>query len=168
MDSSIPALILGAILLLGATLVARSSIMTYDRLGQQIKAIEARTGDQARTELTVTDVAVDGPRDTLTVQIRNDGQTGVSAWQALDVIVSYHTGPSTRVTSWFAYAEAGPLDGEWTVDSIQPDAFEPGILNPGETATLTVELSPAAAAGQTHQFILTTDNGINATALFTK
>jgi archaellum component FlaF (FlaF/FlaG flagellin family) len=166
MDSSIPAMVIGAILLLGASLLSRSSITNYDLLGQQIKQVEARAGEQARTQLTITSASLDGAQDTLTLQLRNDGQTRVATWSAVDVIVSYFTAPTTRVTDWMAFTSGAPGGGEWTVTSISPDTFEPGILNPGETATLTVVLSPPAATGHTHQVLVTAENGVTASALF--
>jgi hypothetical protein len=167
MDSSIPALVIGAILLLGATVLARSSIITYDRLGQQIKEVEARAGEQVRTRLTIVDATLDGPRDTMTVQVRNDGQTRIATWPALDVIVSYTPSGSSQTAQWLAYAPAVPAANEWALTSIAQDYFEPGILNPGETATITVELNPAAATGPAFQVSVTAENGVSATALFT-
>jgi hypothetical protein len=166
LESSIPALVIGAILLLGAAFMSRSSISSYDRLGQQIKETQTRSGEQARTRFTLTSATLNGGQDVLTVQLRNDGQTRVATWAAVDVIVTYFTDSTTRTAQWMAYAPAAPAAGEWTVSSISQDTFEPGILNPGETATLTVELSPAAATGHTHEVVIATESGISATALF--
>jgi archaellum component FlaF (FlaF/FlaG flagellin family) len=166
MDSSIPALIIGAILLLGASFLSRSSINSYDSLSQRVKEVEARTGEQSRTNLTVTGATLDGAKDTLTVQVRNDGQTRVSTWGAVDVIVTYYTAPSTRANEWLAYTSAAPAAGEWTVSGISPDAFEPGLLNPGETATLTIELSQPAVAGMTNVVVVTTEAGVSVSAPF--
>jgi archaellum component FlaF (FlaF/FlaG flagellin family) len=166
LDSSIPALVIGAILLLGASFLSRSSINSYDVLGQRVKEVEARTGEQARTRLTITGATLDAGNATLTVQVRNDGQTRVASWSAADVIVTYYTGPSTRENQWLAYATAAPAAGEWTVSSISPDSFEPGLLNPGETATLTIELGQPAAAGMSNVVEITTEAGVSVSAPF--
>jgi archaellum component FlaF (FlaF/FlaG flagellin family) len=167
LDSSIPALVIGAILLLGASFLSRSSIHSYELLGQRVKEVEARTGEQSRTRLTVTSATLNGGNDTLTLQVRNDGQTRIAAWQAVDVIVSYYTGPTARQSEWLQYTTGTPAAGEWTVSAISPDAFEPGFLNPGETATLTAVLSTSAATGHTHQALITAENGVSVSALFT-
>jgi hypothetical protein len=167
MDSSIPALVVGAILLLGASFLSRSSINAYDSLSQRVKEVEARTGEQARTRLTITSATLDGAGDTLTVQVRNDGQTRVAAWSAVDVIVTYYTAPTTRTNQWSSYTSGTPAAGEWTVASLSPDAFEPGLLNAGETATLTIELNQAAAAGMTNTVVITTEGGVSISAPFT-
>jgi hypothetical protein len=166
LDTSIPALVIGAILLLGATFLSRSSITTYDRLGQQIKGVEARAGEQARTSLSVTSAVLDGAHVELTLQVRNNGQTNLSAWQAMDVIVTYSDATSARLTTYLAYTDGALADNTWTVASMSPDSFEPGILNPGETATLTLRLSPAVGAGTSNVIVISTENGVTLSAVF--
>jgi archaellum component FlaF (FlaF/FlaG flagellin family) len=167
LDTSIPALVIGAILLLGATFLSRSSITSYDRLGQQIKGVEARAGDQARTRLTITGATLDAPHVTLTLQIRNDGQTSLSAWEATDVIVTYTDASSARLTTYLTYTAGALADDTCTVTSISPDSFEPGILNPGETATLTIQVAPAVGAGTSNVVVIGTENGVTLSAVFT-
>ena len=168
MDTSIPALVIGAILLVGASILGRSSILSYDRLGQQVKAVEARAGEQARTRLTITSATLDGPRDTLTVQLRNDGQTKVGTWETLDVLVSYTSAADVRLDVWLPYTSGAPAANTWRLSSISPDAFEPGLLNPGETATLTLELSPAAKAATTHLLVISTETGVTVSTPFSR
>lgn len=155
--------------MLAATFLSRSSITTYDRLGQQIKGIEARAGEQARTRLAITSTSLDVPHAVLTVQVRNDGQTNLSAWEAMDVIVTYSdaTLPTpVRRTVYLTYT-SGPLtDNTWTVTLISPDSFEPGILNPGETATLTIRLNPAVGLATSNVIVIAAENGVTVTAVF--
>ena len=167
MDSSIPALVIGAILLLGATFLSRSSITTYDRLGQQIKAVEARAGEQSRTRLTLLNPALDGPHNTLTFELLNDGSTRISDWARLDVIFTYQISATTTVGAWMTYTSGAPGANQWTLSSIISDTIEPGILNPGETATITVEISPAAASNRTHQITVAVENGVSTSVTFT-
>lgn len=63
----------------------------------------------------------------------------------------------------------GTLQGAdtWALDSISPDSFEPGILNPGETAQLTGKLVPPMKAGSSGTLAVATSNGVSTTAYFT-
>ncbi len=167
MESGLPALIIAAVFLLAASFLSRSGISSYEALGQHIKQVEARTGEQARTRLTIVSASLDAPGTTLTVQLRDDGSTNISSWSALDVLVSYYTGPSSRVDAWIPYVDGGLSPNTWTVVSITSDAFEPGILNPGETATIEVGLSPAVASGTTNEVVIATDGGVTVSAPFT-
>ncbi len=168
MDHGIPALVIGAIMLLGASFLARGSIVSYDRLGQRVKEVQARTMEQAQTRLVIQRAVLDGNRDTLTVELRNDGQTSLGDWASADVMVSYTSAAGARIDRWFPYASGVPAANEWGLTSIAPDAYEPGILNPGETATLRVELSPDAKAATTHLIVVSTDSGVTMSSPFSK
>ena len=71
--------------------------------------------------------------DTLSVTLRNDGQTRLSTFERMDLIVVYETG-SGEVRKWLPFEPGALSANAWTVDSIDDDAFEPGMVNPGETA----------------------------------
>ncbi len=90
----------------------------------------------------------------------------MAGWPAVDVIVTYYTSPTARVTQWMEYADAAPAGNEWTVTAIAQDTFEPGILNPGETATLTVELSLAVSPASTNLIVIAAENGFTVSAMF--
>jgi hypothetical protein len=44
--------------------------------------------------------------------------------------------------------------------------YEPGILNPGEVMVIKLKLSPAAGAGTTNWAIVSSHNGVVASAQF--
>ena len=159
MENAIPALVIGAILLAASSLMARGSLQAYDQMGSSIKQMEARLGEQARTRLTVTSAGLDGARDTLTVNLRNDGSTRLANFERVDVIVSAFQSASLAQTFWLAYTPGAPSLNTWTVVSIVNDVHEPGILNPGETAVLQIELSPVWP-GMTNLVLITSDTGV--------
>jgi hypothetical protein len=69
------------------------------------------------------------------------------------------------VTSWLPYnASAGP--DTWTISSISSDVYEPGILNPGETAVVHVTLAVPAQAGKTNFVLMTSETGSTASTNF--
>lgn len=167
MENAIPALVIGAILLVASSLMARGSLHTYDQLSVSVKHLETRLMEQSGTRLTISSPALDGSRDTLTFNLTNDGQTRLSDFTRVDLILTYYTSPTVRQTVWFPYEGGTPTPGTWTIVSITNDTYEPGILNPGETAQVSVELTPAVEAGKTNLIVIATDSGSSITFPFT-
>lgn len=166
MENAIPALVIGAILLVASSLMARGSLQTYDQLGASIREMETRLGEQSRTRLAVVSATLDGERDTLTVLLRNDGQTRLANFARIDLIVTYFDGPTTTRTTWLPYVAGTPSPGAWTVTAIAGDLFEPGILNPGETAQLVVELESPVEPGKTNLIVIAAETGSSLTYPF--
>ena len=57
-------------------------------------------------------------------------------------------------------------DDTWSVVSISPDDFEPGILNPGETMELSGKLVSAIKSGTSGTVAVVSPNGVAVTAYF--
>jgi archaellum component FlaF (FlaF/FlaG flagellin family) len=166
MDNAIPALVIGAILLVASSIMARGTLHSYEQLGGSIKEMETRMGEQARTRLTVTSATLDSEADTLMLSLRNDGQTRVAAFDRLDLIVTYFSSPTLSETRWLPYEAGAPNPGSWTIVSIADDVHEPGILNPGETAQIQVELGATVEPGKTNLIVIATDTGTSVTYPF--
>jgi hypothetical protein len=166
MEHAIPSLIIGALLLVASAFTAQGNLRNYDRMGQSLKQMELRLGENAQAHFTIADATLDPAGDTLSVSLRNDGQTRLALYDRVDVIVSYATalGPSR---AWLPYTPAVLDPNSWTLASIADDSFEPGLLNPGETGTLLIELSPAAVPGGTHRIVIASETGAVASAPFT-
>ena len=92
-------------------------------------------------------------------------QTRLALYDRVDVIVSYTTALGAART-WLPYIPDVPEPNSWSVASIANDSFEPGLLNPGETAQLLIELAPAAAPGGTHRIVIASETGAVASAPF--
>jgi archaellum component FlaF (FlaF/FlaG flagellin family) len=158
MDSALPSLLIGALMLLASAFLARGGIQSYDQLGGSLRNLETRIQQQNATRLSVTATSLDGARDTLTVNLRNDGQIRLAAYHKLDVIVTYYTSASARLTVWVPWSEA-VTPGAWRLASILNDAYEPGILNPGETAEIQIELGSAVHPGATNLIVIGSEIG---------
>ncbi len=167
METTIPAAIVAAILMVSAVVLVRSSHQSFDDLGLAWKEMEARSGDQARTELTITSVRRVANGLYLDVDLRNDGDTRVADFGATDVIVEYTASGGGRVIVWIPYT-AGPLaDNTWVVSAITNDTFDPGILNPGETLQMRIQLNPNVAKPSTNRISITTELGVTTVTTFT-
>lgn len=166
MENSIPALIIGAILIVAASLTARSSLQSFDQLGQSLRAMDARAGEQSQTRLSITGATLNAGANHLTVTLRNDGQTRFAAFDRFDLIVTYFTNAGTKMTVWLPYSNTAASNNDWTVMSVSGGAFEPGILNPGETAQIEVHFVPPIKQQQTNYISISVDNGATVSAPF--
>jgi archaellum component FlaF (FlaF/FlaG flagellin family) len=166
MENALPSLLIGAIMLVAASFFANSTFRSYDQLGASLKASEARMGERTTTRLTITSASLNGARDTLTVNLHNDGQTRLGTYGKLDVIVTYYTSATDRMTSWFPFADAVTASA-WTLVAIADDTYEPGILNPGETAQMEIDLGGVVQPGKTNLIVISSEAGSTVSATFT-
>jgi archaellum component FlaF (FlaF/FlaG flagellin family) len=142
-------MLIGAILIVASSLIARSGLKSYDDIGASVKQMQNRMVDQLNSRLTISNVTVDGGGGGLTLNLANVGQTRVATYDKVDLILTYFTSPTARVSSWMPY-DQGASPNSWTLVSISNDVYEPGILNPGETAVIHVTLATPGQAGKTN------------------
>jgi hypothetical protein len=63
-------------------------------------------------------------------------------------------------------ASFAPLPAAWTIDSITPDDFDPGVWNPGEVATIVGMLNVWQRTGTKGSLAIAATNGVGSTAEF--
>jgi len=165
MESSIPAAIVAALLMVSAMVLARSGYQSFDELSQSWRVMEARAGEQARTLLTVTSATHNA--GIVDVAIRNDGSTKLAEFERMDVVVEYTDPTPTFIVAYIDYTDGALAQNTWIVQSISNDAFEPGIVNPGETLNMRIWLDPAAGGGTTNRLLIATDLGVTVPTTFT-
>lgn len=164
METSVPALLVAAILLVSTVVLGRSGYSSLGEMGESWKAMEARAEQQVGTQLAITDVTHSSPY--VDVDLRNDGSTRLAEFGRMDVLVEYTSGTGTPVLAWIPHSEGSLSANTWVVQSIVNDAFEPGILNPSETMEMRIELNPAVGAGTTNRLLIATDLGIVVSTTF--
>jgi hypothetical protein len=159
MENALPTLIIGALLLIASAVVTHANVQSHARFNASFREMEARMGERAQTDLSIVSSTMDPELDTLSLSLFNAGQTRLTAYQMMDVIVIYETAAG-RVTRWLPYSGGAAVADSWDLASIQDDGFEPGLLNPGETAEIIVELSEPALAGQSNRIVFVSDAGV--------
>jgi len=167
METSIPALLVTAILMITTVVLARSGYTSLDEVGQSWQSMQERLGDQVHTQLTVVETSIDGSRANITARIRNDGQTKMADYTRMDVVVQYFSESGTRYVRWVPYTSGELQSNTWTVASIENDVFEPAVLNPGEVLEMQVRVNPPLGAGTTGWVIVATENGVTVSAYVT-
>ena len=166
MENALPTLVIGALLLIASAVLTHANVESHDQLSQSFREMEARLGYRAQSELNIVSTSMDAERNTLSLSLFNAGQTRLADYQRMDVIVIYETA-SGRVTKWLPYANGVLVSDSWDLDAIEDDEFEPGLLNPGETADLVIELAEPALAGQTNRIVIVSDAGVVTSTPFT-
>jgi archaellum component FlaF (FlaF/FlaG flagellin family) len=168
MDSAIPSLVIGAILLTAMAIVGRGSLQTYADVGMSFRGMESRLIEKSTTDLNVTEATVDPTGQFVTVTLLNDGSTRIGSVEDLDVIVSYFTTSPGQANIWLPFEPTGTTPNTWSLLVILNDDYEPGILNPGESAQLLLNLNPGVAVGPANSLVISTEIGAVTASSFSR
>jgi hypothetical protein len=109
-----------------------------------------------------------GGATTVTIPVDNTGLVTVVRRQQMDVIVKYIGPDGTLHLKWLPYVASDPPgNDQWTIASISPDAFNPGLWDPGERATFKLKVSPVIPIGNVATVLIATPNGVSDSISFT-
>jgi len=163
-----PNLVLGLITI--ATLLAGVLAFTVTAIGGSesnavayVAASETR-GQNDRSSLRYILGCVVPLGATITATIENDGQSTLRDFGDWDVLARYQSSSSVGAV-WMSYIATGPAtSGEWTASNVRlvngrSEAFGAGELDPGERATVTVEIPVAAIASGLNKLTISTREG---------
>lgn len=164
METSLPALLVTALLMITTVVLARSGYSSLDTLGQSWQVMEERLSDQTHTQFSVAETRIDEGKANITVMLRNDGQTKTADYSRMDVVVEYFSETGTRYVQWMPYVTGSLQSNTWTVISISNDAFEPDVLNPGEVMEMQIRVNPPLGPGTTGWVIIAAENGVTISA----
>lgn len=166
MENGIPALLIAAILMLSTVFMARGGFVGMDAVGQQLKQSETAIGAQNRTAVESTGSSIDPTGANITITMLNDGQTDLSQYDKMDVVLQYFDENGVRYDKWIPYTSGALAADTWTTGTFTNDAFEPGILNPGESVDINIRVNPPVGAGTTNRAVIGTENGVTMQTLF--
>lgn len=161
----------------GALVLALILVVVFGTSQAQLAGQQAMTAAQevasARdrilrdTSFTMSNSSTDGTGAQVTLDLANTGATILNLAEGTDLVVNYTQPSGTRVIARLNYATV-PSSNEWTVSSITPDTYNPWLLDPAETAHLTVKLSPPIKNGTTGVIRIAVANGTAAQTNFTR
>jgi archaellum component FlaF (FlaF/FlaG flagellin family) len=166
MESGIPALLIAAVLMLSTVFLARGGFMGMDAVGQQLKASEVNIGAQNRTAVTATEESIDPTGTNITITVLNSGETDISQYSQMDVVLQYFDENGVRYDKWIPFTSGALNADTWTTGAFINDAFEPRILNPGESMEILIRVNPAVGAGTTNKAVIGTDKGVTLQTYF--
>ena len=151
METAIPALIIIALLLLASVTLADQLMSSHEAAAESWLKMEERELDRSRTKITILNAQATFD-NWVEVEVKNEGQMKLADFEQWDVIVR-----TIDTADWYGYSD------DWSVQI--DNTIEPGILNPGETMTVTLQL--AASVGSDNLVVVTTPNGVSASQVFT-
>lgn len=161
METVLVSLVSLALIIVSFVSMEINTLQSTNKIASSLKQMEAQSSELVRTNIAaVPPAAYSGGALDLTV--RNDGQTNLADFTQWDVIVQYQDGDF----SYLAYTPTGPVDpGQWTVQGIyaangSPETFDPGVLDPGEQMTLSINLDRNLGPGESCEITVSTPNGI--------
>lgn len=175
METVLTAFIVITLLMFAALTLFQGFLDTQDAMQESWQEMEERLEDQARTTLTPVNAEVKSAGSVVELTLRNEGMTRLSDFDSWDVVMHYYSATTTYYISWFPYVDYEPVSNEWTVVGIYmdtaaslPEVYEPGILNPGEELLIRVKVIPAIGVSTTNFATIATDNGVVASAIFSR
>ena len=170
METAVVSIICIALVVVGGMTMSQGFLTSADSTSIALEELGERDEEIMRTELSPQTAITSGGGSILLVTLENTGQTKLADFRKWDMIVQYYDGDSSYHTKWLPYNSGIPGDDEWTVNGIyldgSPEAFEPDILNPGETIEIEARLNPAAGENTTNLVVTSTPNGIPASMAF--
>jgi len=127
-----------------------------------------RMGKRLGTQIFIASTTISAQGTVVTATVQNVGNVPVGDFEEMDVLVAYTDINDTGVLDRLKYVnDATPSANEWSITSINPDVLDPGTLNPGEKATLTLVLWPSAKPETSGAVLLATGNGTRSSTVFT-
>lgn len=169
MESAITALIVIGILILAVVGLSSYALSTQAAVSESNREMQARLGERTQTNLAPLTAVTTPLGDYVQITLKNSGNSKLMDFAQWDVILQYSDGTDTQI-KWFGYGSDVNQWSEQIYQTTTPptaEAFEPGILNPGEQVVITVRVSPAVGAGTTNLATIATPNGITASVIFT-
>jgi len=161
METILVSLISMALIVVSTLGVTLSTLKSANKMADAWQAMEQRSSSMVRTEISAA-----GPANyqggIINVTVQNIGQVSLQEFASWDVILQYQSGSAVYLTY---SATSTPGFGQWTMNGIfvaggAPAAFDPGILDPGEYMTVSVNPSSPIPAKQMAKLTISTPNGV--------
>lgn len=160
MGSTIAGLMILTLFFASVLLISRTTLSGNAQVSEAARDAVQLVGERARTTIAVASTSSSGTCN-LRVVVDNTGATSVSDLTRMDVIVQFPSG--NNAAQRLGYVTGPVTVGDWVSTTIS-GAFEPGVLNPGETMTIDTQVLVVEAGSGT--VTVSTPNGVIATASF--
>ncbi|MFH1651018.1 MAG: hypothetical protein ABID87_02780 [Chloroflexota bacterium] len=172
MEAVIVSIICITLVVFGGMTMSQGFFTSVDASTSGLERMSSLGEDIMRTEMATVNASMPSA-NTLYIRLTNNGQTKVADFSKWDVIVQYYDSTGTYYVKWLPYNEGALGNDEWQKSRIylaggQPEVFDPDIVNPGETIEIEAKLDPAVGSGTTNMAVVSTPNGIPASAYFSR
>ena len=157
----------GGIILFGITYVIftfggfTDTAASFSEASHKISDLESKL---AKTSIGVTIESTPGTDTTFDFDITNSNLEKQWDFENFDVIITYDSSGVTYTATQTFDSECPPVSGEWCISSWTSDVVDPEILNNGETITITTEIANSLQSSTDLIVIVSTPNGVVASA----
>lgn len=147
MESALTSLFALIVMLVGVTTTFAASDSAMHGAAESFREMTEQSEERLSTRIDITATTVDGAGQVVTVTVVNSGQHTITAFNRVDVIVEYTDEGLGRVLQSLSYTADATTPGQWTATGIIEDAFNPRLLDPGESLVISAHLPSAMAMG---------------------
>ena len=150
--------------LLTSALLFGTFLSTSVSQGESLKVLTHLSSKRLGSALTITSASVVTPGGPdVAVQVDNSGSQSVVRFGELDVILKYTDTDNNAALRYLPYTSGPVGNNQWTIATtgVQPDSFNPGMWDPGETLPIDLRVSPAIKAGTAAEVVVGTPWGVN-------
>ncbi len=172
METAIISIITVALIVVGGMTMSQGFLNSVDTTTSGLNQVALRDHEALRTNISIIGTSLPAA-DTVKVIVSNAGQTKLTGFDKWDLIVQYYDSQGDSYSKWLPYTSGAPGANQWTVTGIYIDAasaeeevFEPGLFNPSEQIIIEAKLSPSFGSGTANQVLISTPNGVRASAIF--
>ena len=146
MTTAVVCILCIGMVLLGCMTMSQGLMTSADTAALSTQQLSVREGEMNRTRLTGVNAQLPSA-GSLQAVIENSGQTRLASFDKWDCIVQYYDAADNYYVNWLPYHSGALSNNQWQPTGIyfngQPEAFEPGILNPQERLNIQALLNPA-------------------------
>lgn len=166
-----------ALIVMAAVTLSNASLSSASEISTSLESRISRTGETARTELSLVLADVVGSGTNIDITLRNSGQTAVKDFSLWDVVIEYYSASNNSGLNIkrLGYVSSGPSDEEWAVVGIYLDAaaseaevYEPNIFNPGEVMKIRLNIDPEIPVTTDNLVTVAAENGTRLSAPFSR
>ncbi len=172
MENVLISLICLALVVVGTLTMMFNAFSSATSLADAVRVMEDTAATIRRTEV---EIAAKNPNDIgggdIEYYVTNTGQVDLESFEDWDVVAEYLGEDDAQHLTYVSYTAANPPgDNRWTVEGIyfpdnDPEAFNVGILDPGEKLKLIVDLQPRVKKQHDVKLTIATPNGVTAECL---
>ena len=164
MATVIAGMVVIATFLLTSVLMFGTFLSTSVSQGESLKVLTDVSSKRLGSGLTITNASVVTPGGPdVAVQVDNSGSQSVVRFGELDVIPKYTDTANNAAFKYLAYTTGALGNNQWTIATtgVQPDSFNPGMWDPGESLPIDLRVSPAIKTGAAAEVVVGTPWGVN-------
>lgn len=123
----------------------------------KIKEISELNYKRLHSACRLINVSIANNRRRLSVVIENIGAIKIGDYTTSDLFIHYKSS-SSYLDLWIPYSEISNIRPYWRISLQEPDIINPGILDPNETAVISVVLESPVGTNCNDNYIKFVDN----------